>query len=728
MTQPLFQQRPAYAFEKNAAIVSLPEDPNQWAQEIEQEIYKQIPYIADFQPHVEMQTVDGERGYGLGHIEVRNKTELSSDNPQDLAAAGIRVARIPVIITNRKLAPLDLLITPGDTPRAVPLTEQRLRQAMFRPQAFDVTSRTPGDMSMVGQLYPPYRQNYGFGGGGTTVGVDMGKLGSADKTATWTKPTEYSLDELLALGGWSGKGGEWSTRQYVEKRASVHDLPIPRPARLKSAEFLLKEAVATASSAEVRSFLAEANTPYAQWHKAHNDAYSRSFEKIGHQLQQPKEIVDYPELPPSVLQVTRVDSGYRVKSASIQCWAPTQHLLSRAEAIEALGPKIVLAADTEGSATIADDALPAEAMQEPPTEKPQLVTRFGLYRCRDHEGKEIVGYVFPSLLTCEGESVPTQLFTNGSVSAWQGEICGIQVAQGASLTEGGQPDGLGTFYRFTASGTPEALEPMIVTMPISQDGSVHYMAEDPVSGERFAIQLAPNIQRPTLVDGVCLIPSDFRWIALGTSSATALASNPTEYAAFSPESKLASVRHYVEVRATRDGVVSVSGEPVAKVAHADREMLDLDGALFLLGALGVSGEHAATKIAMSAHRAAPVRVPVRGKVVTAAAYRAGREGEKLAHARLAPALRQVLVKEAASLPDPTTVDAVLSLGFINPENLSVFVGYLPTLDDAQGKICQILLGARVGHVPNVPVPSLEKTMRALEDVIEGLRTLAFSGA
>ena len=63
-----------------------------------------------------------------------------------------------------------------------------LRQALFRPQAFDVTSRTPGDQSMIGQLYPPYRQNYGFGGGGIAMnaagGMGIGKVGMKLGSAT----------------------------------------------------------------------------------------------------------------------------------------------------------------------------------------------------------------------------------------------------------------------------------------------------------------------------------------------------------------------------------------------------------------------------------------------------------------------------------------------------------------------------------------------------------------
>jgi len=176
--QPVFLT-PDVEFEKTAGgETMLSDDPNQWPTEVMQEVYKQCPFVADFEPQVTMDKVDGERGYGFGHLEIQNKTEIQHGaDPAGSAAAGIQKVRVPVIIKDKKLQPLDLMVA-GES-KLLPLTEMRLRQAIFRPQAFDITGRGPGDMSLIGQLYPPYRQNYGFGGGGATMSVGMGKEGSA---------------------------------------------------------------------------------------------------------------------------------------------------------------------------------------------------------------------------------------------------------------------------------------------------------------------------------------------------------------------------------------------------------------------------------------------------------------------------------------------------------------------------------------------------------------------
>ena len=71
-----------------------------------------------------------------------------------------------------------------------------------------------------------------------------------------------------------------------------------------------------------------------------------------------------------------------------------------------------------------------------------------------------------------------------------------------------------------------------------------------------------------------------------------------------------------------------------------------------------------------------------------------------------------------------TVDTILSLGFINPENIRTFVGYLPQIEDVVGKLCELLIASRLG-VKDLPVGALEKTIRTMEDVVEGLKTMAF---
>lgn len=185
----------------------------------------------------------------------------------------------------------------------------------------------------------------------------------------------------------------------------------------------------------------------------------------------------------------------------------------------------------------------------------------------------------------------------------------------------------------------------------------------------------------------------------------------------------------VELRHGGDGTFAVTGLPVEKLAADATQFLNLDETLFLLGGLGVNLQHAQEKIGQAAAWSRPVAVPVGRYIKTAAAVvsesRAKAASALGAFADVLPLLRKDLVKEAAVIPDPTAVDTVLSLGFLNPENLGTFIGYLPVLDAGQKKLCELLLASRLG-MKEVPMGALEKAIRSTEEAIEGLKVLAFS--
>ena len=62
--------------------------------------------------------------------------------------------------------------------------------------------------------------------------------------------------------------------------------------------------------------------------------------------------------------------------------------------------------------------------------------------------------------------------------------------------------------------------------------------------------------------------------------------------------------------------------------------------------------------------------------------------------------RQHILKVAAQLPDSTAVDTVLSLGFLNSENIVEFLKALPILNDSQQQLCTLL---RKGNIEGCAV-------------------------
>lgn len=887
----LFLNKPTWV--KTAADTTLPEDPNQWEQEIWNEMHKQVPYISDFDVRIQIQKVEPEKGYGYGFLEVSSKTHAQvGEDPQKLLNAGIKKARVPILIVGGKLKPFDLLVTPDSG--MYPLTEDRLKQILFRPQTFDTTANSPGDQSMIGMLFPPYRQTFGFGGGGGIVtdpggGMKMASAfeqfvmeKSADLKTSYPSAGASSLDEAIKSDAsdvrqkvkdyckyvWDNTGLKQPPPLSTEgaytggKQASAccqkcgkdkcacmkkegADIPqrtgnmlsgigeIQSPFRTTGeagfgsnnttntiyklfeshrAERMAREAAEAAEEADIRRAvggaagfaaltvpgiiggsgymgyqegkrLAEAGQeapdvstgkaiagslfwPYGAYlagrHIGHNrnrkdlektssvlssilpsiseldfqgfladldrdqdaklafannpsasEALNKlaSYEPTERDLvQELRENTNY-----NIAQIKHLDGGmYEVKVASSSSWDPVSKILNRGEVHDLFGPKVVLAADTSGSVTMAEGVLTENSPES--VEQAQPIKDFGMYKVRSLDGKLLIGYVFPNLYELDGTSVPLALFTNGSDHALQGEISGIKISEGASVMEG-HPRGKGCFVRILPNGKAEATVPMEIHVESGRDNQTYFLAQG-YSGQSFKVSQQPNIKNIMSVDGVTVIPDDFHWMPL-SGEAVVLMSDPTQVTKTAEHVRdLMSVT----IRGTRDSY-SLSGECVAKLAQDQKSFLSTDDALFLLAGVGVNPNLAATKLGEASDGFRPVSVPFT-RTIKLAKDRL-EESRKLAQDVQIRSLRPVhLVKEAAYINDPMALDTVLSLGFLNEDNILEFVDSLPKIEDAQKKMCELLFGSRVG-MTEIPEEPLERSIRATEKVLSALKALAF---
>ena len=73
--------------------------------------------------------------------------------------------------------------------------------------------------------------------------------------------------------------------------------------------------------------------------------------------------------------------------------------------------------------------------------------------------------------------------------------------------------------------------------------------------------------------------------------------------------------------------------------------------------------------------------------------------------------------------DVATVDSVLSLGFINPENIAKFYSYLPLLEKSSTSLAALLLASRLG-LNAVGSDTVKSTLITLDRVISALRMIA----
>jgi hypothetical protein len=423
-------------------------------------------------------------------------------------------------------------------------------------------------------------------------------------------------------------------------------------------------------------------------------------------------------IPPSVTQLARTDRGYTLKTANHALWSPSEFELSRREAIEKLGAARVREADLHGAITEAGEvAVPSAA---PPPRSPGVLRDAGVYEVRDLGGERHVGYVFPSLLDIDGRATPLALFVSGSETALQGEIAGVPAGGTALALPEGRPRGRGVFVRLAPGEDPCAMVPMDLRATIA-DGGVALLAGETFDGRPVRIERSRHLALVLREGDVTLVPDTFRWVPLDEARALTLDSGETPRA----PKEAASTRE-VLVRADASGTFSFEGGPVAKLAYAERSFLSVDDAMFLLAGLGVPLEHGTKKLGAAMARSQPLMIAVARELEPAASAVDAACARAAAKLAMLPPVRPraPLVKEAAVLPDPMAVDTVLSLGFLNAENIALFLEGLPTIEAAQERMCELLLAARLG-LRDVPPAALEKAVRATEQVLEGLHVLAF---
>ena len=80
-----------------------------------------------------------------------------------------------------------------------------------------------------------------------------------------------------------------------------------------------------------------------------------------------------------------------------------------------------------------------------------------------------------------------------------------------------------------------------------------------------------------------------------------------------------------------------------------------------------------------------------------------------------------LTKEAAALKDPGLVDTVLSLQFINKDNVNKFIAFIPQFEQAASHLADLLVASRLG-LPLQEYP-VKTAMENLMEVLSGLRML-----
>ena len=677
--------------EKKAAHtpLALSEDESKWVQDITSEVYRQFPFLANYMVVVEINRADKKTGVGVGKVQI-SPPQLRPDIPP----SG-KVVFLPFVIRGLELAPLDIA-TDGQT--YFPATQRRLESALSEPDLGVVgpdRREMPDTGSYVHDLIPPGRHTGGYPGAATM------KIGSAQTNASL-------FDKLL-------------------------DTAYPNHIQEMSRELQKSNhGVVLSQSVPVSIF------KLAEW-----------------KPQQPvpgglRVIAE--TLRPTVVQFSKVaHNRVRVTTANRHGFLKVAEDIPMQEAQQNLPPEPAQQMEQEGFATLPME-LPVEIPPLPKQDPTTPITQTGDYTVFTPEGQRIVGWGTTDVFGWDGQPLHQTLFSNGVVSAFQEQIAGIQTGTGQlpPAQRRAVPQSTG-FFVFRIDGKLQCFGPVMVqSVGRMPDGSVFYSCQDMMSGAPLSLQPIPEVLRPTpLGEGLYGIPQFFEFLNLG---------QPMELLQPAMILKVAESNLFkgANLFVRSDGhVFHIEGSHVETLSRKDTHELTKEAAHFLLVCGGVPPKHASQLLKIAAH--------VRGDIVPVAKSRPVRSYDKVetkakedAAKDCKPSMkRKVLVKEASHiahylqhptrpqgpyrmsllfpnhfklaapvLPHQETVDTILSLGMVNPQNTSIFLRQQPKLEEALSTLCLLLLFSRMG-APGVPEIALERCIDAFEEVVESIQRLPY---
>lgn len=430
-----------------------------------------------------------------------------------------------------------------------------------------------------------------------------------------------------------------------------------------------------------------------------------------------------------VVQVRPEPYGYTIKwAAAPDGTKPKEKKVSAAEAKKAVPQEMLDTADQQGAATVTE----VQAEPDPLTEQPQAISGFGVYKVYEKgTSNQIVGFVIPGLFDPRA-GAPTEhmLFTNGSSYSIQPSMLGVLVTVSYNLPQDqDDPRGLGVFYK-TDGRAIMATIPFNILSRVTLEGQTAYSATT-IEGQEIQITPSEGIKKPVAVSPTeIIIPQDYSWLPLNNKIEVEADQGQDVMAS----AKQASAPTMMEIRAWADpsgfgGGCTLSGPVFEKNGSGTYDWAD---GVFWMAAAGVPQNLSTAILEKAASAGEPIRLygcqpltphqePLKEATASALADMAGLQLPER-HNLLRECIAIDMCKEAKALVGVDSVDNLLSLNFINPENVSTFVEYLPELEQTASKLASLVFASQVG-LQAVPKTAAVRAMHSLEEVIQGLRSL-----
>ncbi len=411
---------------------------------------------------------------------------------------------------------------------------------------------------------------------------------------------------------------------------------------------------------------------------------------------------------PTTIQIRRQGIGYAVKTASHKAYAPVESTISRFEAQDMLSDKHMSELLEQGHITITIDPIHLDGSSE---KTAQEANRAGVYTTYSG-GKEVTGLVVPKMVSLSGDTLDSQAFFGASSHSIQEKIAGVWKKD--LEISGDEPRGPGSFV-YQEGSMAYATEPVEILnrfeVAYGEEKIASYSGKTLYSGKPLTITVVPGLKKVAFAsEQDVAIPENFSFVSFNGKQQE-VASSVDTVNAFSLK-KTAGVN---SVELISDGAAYSIRGPNSSVFSG--EIMGGVDAEFALSSLGLSKEQIKGSMKVAAEKGSVAISDTRAVI--------SRESFLSQVEAIRPSVGSVkvdLTKEASVIVDKETVDAILSLRFVTPENVGVYVDYIPELEKVSSKLAELLVASRLG-MDEVRESAAKNAMTQVSSVIRGLEDL-----
>lgn len=659
----LFHSAPPTSLEKVAAAYPLVGRPENWEGEILAILHKQAPYLGQYRVDLSIAQENREAGFLLGYF----------------------------------------IISPQASPQA-------------SMQSQPMQSAGEVDQGVVS---------------GETVGVRIPVIVVRTSTSTILKPFDIMMDEKgqcqpLTESRLASKMADAGQYEAVKAPAGVEGMTPNEPPQQqgsgviqsfdKTASYPMLSKIARGmTDTDVDAFKAHLADPEVLYAIQHNPAFREAALMLVYGQEKVATSVDAAQhITPTVVVVKQASRGYDVLSASHHAYEPVRSFVPYERAYE-LSMDVLQAVAEEGSVmfnqidperrdTAVGSVYATEVGVTKEAGRHQVTCVSGVEDCR----------LVPSVFGLNGNETGEVLLlkqasTQGAHSCaltYKAPVVKLAAMEKVASASSWVPWNGGGTVSFVAPDLSAATEPLSGTMVKTARGERQLLTKSGVSVVKMA-----QLVRPYRMDRSLYIPES--WVGLSVREGL----QPVDAELYKTAALAKAAEHDLHVLNYGGSTFHFRGHAVSDLDEKYTTDLDTNSSLLLLGAAGFAlneGELILKTAAAQGRKACSASRKIRsmGKAKMAAM-------EKVA-ARIKNTVPKInLIKEAASLATPQAIDTVLSLNFVTPENLEMFLNKRPDLEASLRTLCDLLLQCRLG-LEDVKEAAVERSVKGITDVLTGL--------